>query len=285
VPDVSAPTIGALVDDARRALAAAGIPEPRREALRICADLSDTEVAAVLLGRHVGAAPAFAERFGAAIARRAAGEPLAYVTGRTGFRRLVLACDRRALIPRPETELLVELALERVREGRAVDVGTGTGCIALSIAAEGRFGDVVAIDRSAGALALAGENRRRTGLRVALVRGDLASPLGSASADLVVSNPPYLTEAEWAALDPSVRDWEPRLALPSGADGLAATIALLEDARRVVRPGGWLALEVDSARAAVIARRAAELGWTAVVVHRDLYGRERYVLARRSEEP
>jgi release factor glutamine methyltransferase len=285
VPDVSAPTIAALVDDARRALAAAGIPEPRREALRICADLSGIEVAAVLLGRHAEAAPAFAQRFGAAVARRAAGEPLAYVTGRAGFRRLVLACDRRALIPRPETELLVELALDRVGEGRAVDVGTGTGCIALSLAAEGRFGEVVAIDRSAGALALAAENRRRTGLRISLVRGDLVSALGSASADLVVSNPPYLTEAEWADLDPSVRDWEPRLALPSGADGLAATIALLEDSRRVVRPGGWLALEVDSTRAATVARRASELGWTAVVVYGDLYGRERYVLARRSEEP
>jgi release factor glutamine methyltransferase len=239
----------------------------------------------VLLARDDGAAPAAAERFGAAVARRAAGEPLAFVTGRAGFRRLVLACDRRALIPRPETELLVELALERVQHGRAVDVGTGTGCIALSLAAEGRVGEVVAIDRSADALALAAENRRRSGLRVSLVRGDLASALGPGSADLVVSNPPYLTEAEWAALDPSVRDWEPRLALPSGADGLAATGALLEDARRVVRPGGWLALEVDAARAAEVARRASALGWTAVAVHRDLYGRERYVLARRSEEP
>jgi len=278
-------TAGSALDEARRALAASGNPEARREALRIWADLVDCAIGDVLLAREQPISPALADRFERAVSRRAAGEPLAYVTGRTGFRRLTLASDRRALIPRPETELLVELALERVQRGRAVDIGTGTGCIALSLALEGRFGEVVAVDLSADALALADENRQRSGLPVVLVRGDLTAPIASGAVDLVVSNPPYLTEREWTSLDPAVRDWEPRLALPSGADGLAATAALLEDARRVLRTGGCLALEVDAMRAVEVARRADALGWTAVTVHRDLYGRERYVLARRSGEP
>lgn len=278
-------TPAAALDEARRRFTAAGIPEPRREALRIWADLADCAMGDVLLGREQPIAPELTDRFARAVSRRAAGEPLAYVTGRAGFRRLTLASDHRASIPRPETELLVELALEQVQRGRAVDIGTGTGCIALSLALEGRFSEVLALDLSADALALAEQNRRSSGLPVACVRGDLTAPIASGAVDLVVSNPPYLTEGEWTSLDPAVRDWEPRLALPSGGDGLAATTALLDDGRRVLRSGGWLALEVDAMRAGEVARRAGALGWTAVTVRRDLYGRERYVLARRSGEP
>jgi release factor glutamine methyltransferase len=117
---------------------------------------------------------------------------------------------------------------------------------------------------------------------VDLVQGDLCDPLRSGAFDALVSNPPYLTVAEYGALEGSVRDWEPSLALVSGQDGLDATARLLGEGQGMMRPGGWLALEVDCTRAARSAERAAALGWEDVAIHLDLFGRERYLLARRS---
>ena len=276
-------SVDALVRGATRRLAAAGVPEPGREAWRLWADLRGEAPGASLLARDRAAAADEAARFGEAVARRIAGEPLAYVTGIAGFRRLTLACDRRALIPRPETEGLVDLVLERQGTGIVVDVGTGTGCIALALAGEGHYTTVLAVDRSPAALSLARENRDAAGARVHLVLGDLTGSLAPASVHAVVSNPPYLTEAELAALEPGVRDHEPALALASGPDGLEATRRLVQDAGRVLRPGGWLALEVDMLRAAAVAALASRAGLTDVTVHEDLFGRARYVLARRSE--
>jgi release factor glutamine methyltransferase len=277
-------TRGALIADAAAVLHAAGIASSRREAVRLWADLPGGDAAAAIDPRD----PVSAERaaaYASAVRRRAAGEPLAHVTGWTGFRHLTLRCDRRALIPRPETEGLVELVLARVPGGRVADIGTGSGCIALSLATEGRYDEVVAIELSAEALSLAEENRRATGARVALVRGDLCGPLAPESLDALVSNPPYLTAAEYAALDGSVRDWEPETALASGTEGLDAIAPLLDQGRAVLRPGGWLALEIDCARAALCACRAGASGWTDVAIHADLFGRERYLLARRSDAP
>ena len=115
-----------------------------------------------------------------------------------------------------------------------------------------------------------------------LVLGDLCVPLADGSLDALVSNPPYLTTAEYVVLDPAVRQWEPEVALMSGADGMATTSRLLAEGRRVIKPGGWIALEVDCTRAMMAAARARELGWTDVIVETDLFGRERYLLARRS---
>ena len=125
-------------------------------------------------------------------------------------------------------------------------------------------------------------NRSVTGLPVTLIGGDLCQPLRPGAFDALISNPPYLTEAEYGALDPAVRDWEPAAALVSGADGMTATARLLHEARAVLRPGGWLALEVDCSRATVAAAQASALGWLEVTVHMDLFGRERYLLAQRS---
>jgi release factor glutamine methyltransferase len=269
------------VAEAASALTGAGIPDPRREALRLWAELP---------GRGIGdwVTPDGPVRVGevgsyrAMVRRRAAGEPFAHVTGRIGFRTLVLRSDRRALIPRPETEGLVDLLLARVRTGRVADVGTGSGCLALSLAAEGSFERVIGIDASPEALALAGENRALVAQPVELVRGDLCGPLAGAGLDALVSNPPYLTAAEFEAADPSVRDWEPAAALTSGPDGLAATRRLLDDGRRVLRPGGWIALEVDCTRADRCAALARGMGWDEILVEKDLFGRERYLLARRS---
>lgn len=218
------------------------------------------------------------------VERRTAGEPLAYVTGWTGFRRLTLATDRRALIPRPETEGLVDLVLREGPAGRVADIGTGSGCIALSLADEGRYDVVVGIDRSFPALALARANTVATGLEVRYFQGDLTAPLGDASCEVVVSNPPYLTAEEYATADPSVAAWEPAMALVSGEDGMETIERLLDDGRRVLVPGGLLALEVDSTRAAAVAGRALALGWEAVAVTQDLFGRDRYVSGRRRDD-
>lgn len=276
-----------LVAEAAARLSRAGVGDARREALRIWTGLEGGSAAVLLVQPG---APIAAERITAyltAVDRRAAGEPQAHVTGRAGFRHLVLRSDRRALIPRPETEGLVELVLARVRGGCVADVGTGTGCIALSLASElaseGEQAHVVGIDISSDALALAEENRRATGARVTFVRGDLTHALAPRCLDALVSNPPYLTTGEYAALDPSVRDWEPELALSAGRDGLDAIGRLLDDGLRVLRPGGWLAMEIDVARAARCAGLAGASGYADVAIHTDLFGRERYLLARRSD--
>jgi release factor glutamine methyltransferase len=179
----------------------------------------------------------------------------------------------------------VDLLLQRVRSGLIADVGTGSGCIALSLALEGSFSRIVAIDRSPHALALARLNREGMGAggAVEFVLADLCAPLRPGVFDALISNPPYLTAAEYSSLDGSVRDWEPELALVSGEDGLEATMRLLDHGRSVLRPGGWLALEVDCSRAQVAADRAGGLGWQDVTIHTDLFGRERYLLAQRSE--
>lgn len=273
---------GTLLAEVATILAAGGVAEPRREAFRLWRELAEDDGADLVVRPELPVDERLAGVLLAAAGRRAGGEPLAHVTGRIGFRRLLLRSDRRALIPRPETEGLVELLLARVSTGRVADIGTGSGAVALSLAQEGGFDAVLGVDLSADALALAVENRRVTGLRVELVRGDLCGALAPGAFDALVSNPPYLSAGEYARLDPAVRHWEPAAALVSGDDGLTATARLLDEGGRVLRPGGWIALELDCTRAAACGRRAAELGWDAIAIHADLYGRERYLLARRS---
>lgn len=278
-------SLKSLIGDSIEQLREAGIPDPRRQALRLWSELRGVTQAPVFEVEQHAVPQSEVAAFRDAIARRTAGEPLAYVAGWTGFRHLVLRSDRRALIPRPETEGLVDLLLQRVRIGTVADVGTGGGCLALSLAQEGGFTQVIGLDCSSEALELAQLNRGLLGAeeRVSLVRADLCAPLQPGSCDALVSNPPYLTVTEYAALDSSVRDWEPALALKSGVDGLEATARLLADGQAVLRPGGWLALEVDCTRADAVARLAVERRWDSVSIHMDLFGRERYLLAQRSE--
>ena len=281
MPEVAV-LLSRLLEAGTERFRAAGRPDPRRQALRLWTDLGGSGPA---VQQESPVDPEAAACFERAVTRRLEGEPLAHVTGWAGFRHLSLRSDRRALIPRPETEGLVELLLQRTRSGLVADIGTGTGCIALSLATEGGFRRIVAIDRSADALALARLNREaiNPGAAVDFVLGNLCAPLGQGMFDALISNPPYLTAAEYASLDGSVRDWEPALALLSGEDGLQDTTRLLDQSRSVLRPGGWLALEVDCSRARIAAHRASGLGWEDVTIHVDLFGRERYLLARRSE--
>lgn len=273
-------TRGELISGGARLLAAALGEDSRREALAIWAAMEGIPVGRLQLAEDAEVDAAVAARWHDRIARRAAGEPFQYVAESAGFRNLVVRSDRRALIPRPETELLVDLALARVSTGTAVDVGTGTGVLALALRQEGRFDRVIGIDLSPEALSLARENGVALGLEVDWRQGDLLAPLGGMTVDLIVSNPPYLTEAELYQADPSVRDWEPAMALASGPDGMSAIARLLEQGRRHLEPGGWLAMEVDSRRAGRTAELAELHGWHDVSVVRDLFDRDRFVLAR-----
>jgi release factor glutamine methyltransferase len=275
--------LGALLDEGIHRLRLSGVEEPRRQVLRIWADLTESSPADAFLRRDRPVDTQVAIRFQRAVERRSAGEPLAHVTGWVGFRRMVLRSDSRALIPRPETEGLIDLLLQRVSTGRVADIGTGSGCISLSLALEGGFTEVIGVDRSSEAIALARLNRELTGVRVTLIQADLCAPFRHGVLDALVANPPYLSAGEYDLLEPSVRVWEPVDALVSGEEGMDATLRLLDEGRAALRPGGWLALEVDSSRAAVAAARACALGWDDVTVHMDLFGRERYLLARRSD--
>ncbi len=273
-------TASRLLAQAAGQLRAAGVEAPRLTARRLWSELQRDATLLELLADDVEVAPDLVTRFSGWVGRLAAGEPLAYVTGWTGFRHLRLRCDSRALIPRPETEGLVEFALERARSGTAADIGTGSGAIALSLREEGAFDLVIGVDCSADALALARENGEALGLAVDWRLGDLLGPVAE-RLDLLVANPPYLTLDEYALLDPSVRDYEPRVALPSGVDGLEATRRLLDEGRPVMREGGWIVLELDCRRAVATAALAEGLGWQEVMVQDDLFGRARYLLARR----
>jgi len=225
------------------------------------------------------------DRYRELVRRRAAREPVAYILGRREFWSLDFEIDRRVLVPRPDTELLVELAVAalQTRAGAATlhvaDVGTGSGAVAVAIAKEVPNARVVATDKSQAALEVAPRNAVRHGVadRIEFVSGDLCAPLrGREPFDLIVSNPPYVKADEVAALDPEIRDWEPRLALVSGADGMDATRALVESALQVLAPGGSLWVEVGS-QAGAVRECFVSNGYADVRVHRDLAGSERVV--------
>ena len=210
------------------------------------------------------------------VVRRERREPLAYVLGEWGFRRLTLKVDWRVLVPRSETEIVVERCLSLVAglgEPHVLDIGTGGGAIALAIADEHPGAHVTAIDASEDALAVARENAERTGLPVELVHRDLFDGLPEGPWDLVVSNPPYVRPDEIESLEPEVRDWEPRTALV----GEGATAVVARSAREVLRPGGALVLEVADGAAAEVAALLRKLGYRDVAVTPDLAARDRVV--------
>jgi release factor glutamine methyltransferase len=275
-------TLGDALARATARLAEAGIESARLEAelllAKACADCPRALLYAEL-DRELTSEQE--QAFEAGVARRVQREPLAYVLGEWGFRRLTLKTDRRALIPRPETEIVVERALEHVRgldEPDVLDVGTGTGAIALAIADELPTARVTAMDVSVDALSLARENRELTGAngRVRLVEHDLTSGLGDGEFDLVVSNPPYVEPDELPTLQPEVRDWEPHIALVAPG----ATEALAEAARDALRPGGWLVLETAAGAGERVERLLSKLGFEDVAITPDLAGRDRVAEGR-----
>ena len=283
-------SVGEAITLAAGLLEDAGVAEARREAEELYAALVRRSTSAAWLDRENRIPDALRAALEEAARRRAAGWPQAYAAGAANFRGHWLAVDRRVLIPRPETEALVDLVLEWARAARgrgplvAADLCTGSGAVAVALALEAAPGlRVIATDCSADALAVARLNVEALGVgdRVELRCGDLLEPLAGERVDVVVSNPPYVAAGEWDGLDASVREFEPREALVSGPDGLAAIRSLVGAARAAIRPGGLLALEVDARRAGEAAGLAASAGFASCTVLQDLSGRPRYLRARR----
>ena len=223
-------------------------------------------------------------RFADLLARRRAGEPVAYLTGRRGFWRFDLQVGPATLIPRPETELLVELALARLpadQPQQVADLGTGSGAIALALAHERPRADVLATDASADALGVAAANARALALaNVRFLRGDWFAPLASETFDLIASNPPYIADGD-AHLGEGDLRYEPRGALASGIDGLNAIRRIVADAPRHLVPGGWLLLEHGRDQGDAVRGLLAAAGLVEVETVRDLEQRDRISLGRR----
>jgi release factor glutamine methyltransferase len=261
------------------ALRAVGVEDPRLDAEVLLAEASGLERAALIAGAEVE--PAAARRFGEMVRRRLRREPVAYIVGRKGFRGIELTVDSQVLIPRPETELLVELALER-QPATVLDVGTGSGAIALAVATELPGCEVTATDTSPSALGVARANAERLALggRVRFLAGSLPA---EEDFDLILANLPYVAEAEWASLQLEVTRWEPRQALLAGPDGLDAVRELIEECgrHRSRYAGGTttaLALEIGAGQAEAVAALMEGAGFVAIERRRDLAGVERVVV-------
>jgi release factor glutamine methyltransferase len=218
--------------------------------------------------------PQAAREFAAMVRRRVRREPVAYILGRASFRQLELAVDSSVLIPRPETELLVELAQDRQR---VLDVGTGCGAIALAIANEREGARVTGIDNSPEAIEVARSNAGRTGLEVEFLIADL---IVGGPYELIVSNPPYVREGEWESLQPEITLYEPREALVAGPDGLDVVRDLVPAAAEVLVRGGRLAIEVGQGQARTVESLFERSGFTQVEAIRDLAGIPRVVTGR-----
>ena len=284
--------VDALVSELLAMLAKAGIGEPRREASDIVAAILDQPRLWPAVHGETRVNGPDAGRRRAAARRRATGAPFAYAVSRAAFRHLLLAVDERVLIPRAETEELVSAVLEACAGrsgGTAVDLGTGSGAIALALAQEGHFDRVIGTDLSSGAVTVARENAARcaAALRapVEFRVGSWLAPLEGVRASVVVSNPPYIAHDEAVELPRSVRDWEPALALFSADSGMRDIACIIHGAPAVLEAGGLLAMEVDSRRASLAAELALADGrYRDVTVRLDLAGRERILMARRGEE-
>jgi release factor glutamine methyltransferase len=273
--DSIADALGAATD----ALRAAGIDSPRLDAELLLSEASGIAREKLIADPDSPLDPGAGRRFGEMVRRRLRREPIAYILGRRWFRHIELAVDRRVLIPRPETELLVELGLETAPR-RALDVGTGSGAVALALAAELSEVEVVATDASAAALEVAGANAARLGLesRVAFELGTLPDGGGF---DLLLANMPYVAEPDWAGLEPEVREWEPAEALLAGADGLDSIRKLLAALAERPHLTETVALEVGICQAEAVTALLAEAGYPRTDTRPDLAGIERVVVGRR----
>jgi release factor glutamine methyltransferase len=277
-----------LVEAAAGRLAGAGVESGRLDAQILLAEATGLTRADVIAGSRMPTAGQLA-RFEATIERRMRREPIAYILGHKEFFSLDFEVNRSVLIPRPETEMLVAAALDtiaEVREARVLDIGTGSGAIAISIAANASRAEIVATDISADALETAARNalRHRVSDRVRLRRADCFAVLDGGLAlgrfDLIVSNPPYVAAAEVAQLEPEVRSFEPNIALSAGRDGLDFYRRIAADAREHLFEDGQLIVEVGAGQASAVAKILEDRAFQVVAVLDDLGGHHRVVHAR-----
>jgi release factor glutamine methyltransferase len=282
-------SIGDALAQAAIRLRNEGVDSPRLDAELLLAHVLDSNRASVLTWPERRLTPKQLTRYRDLVARRAAREPLAYILGHREFFGLDFVLDPRVLIPRPETELLIEHALSIVQELRAAtpqpeiaDVGAGSGAIAVTLAVRLPQATLIALDDSEGALAVTAENARRHGVsdRVHCLPGDLLAPL-SGPVDMIVANLPYVTTDEWQCLPPEIRDHEPRGALDGGPDGLTFIRQLLALAAPYLRPGGSILLEIGAGqRTAVTALARQGFPRAEVQIHQDYAGLDRLVVVR-----
>jgi release factor glutamine methyltransferase len=256
------------------AFGAAGVDSPDLDARLLLAAATGADSAQLIASPEAEVDAAAGREFGAMVRRRIRREPVAYILGTRAFRHIELNVDRRVLIPRPETELLVELALE-VGPATVLDAGTGSGAIALAVAHELPGAQVTATDTSLDALAVAKANRDRLGLtdRVRLVHGTLEpGPF-----DLLLANLPYVSEAEWEGLEPELREFEPREALIAGPSGLEAFDAVLGQLGLQAEPPMAIGLEVGIGQAQTVAELVRRAGYERIEIRPDLAGIDRMV--------
>jgi release factor glutamine methyltransferase len=280
-------SLGHAVTAAAEEFASVGIATPEVDALLLAAHvlgISRGELAARMVSGYNFSRDQ-REQFGNLVRRRSAREPLQHITGEAGFRQLVLAVGPGAFVPRPETELLVEIVVDAVMASgqpspRVIDLGTGTGAIALAVATEAPHARVWAVEKSAEALVWARRNNETHGNPVTLLQGDLADAVSlvgecAGTFDVVVSNPPYIP-AEAVPRDAEVRLYDPALALYSGPDGLDAVRVLATVAGGLLTPGGLLAIEHGELQGSAVRQILTDAGWRPVSTHPDLTTRDRY---------
>ncbi len=277
-------TVGEALGACAELLEEAGCDAPRLDAELLLGEVLEMSRSDLYLHSGERLSGDRERAFDALVDRRAAREPLAYILGRWGFRHLELSVDRRVLVPRPETEQLVEVAIGMVAgiaRPRILDVGTGSGAIALALASELAGAVVTGVDVSEVALDLAQTNGQRLGVEVEWLESDVLSVVQGRTFDLIVSNPPYVPIAELEGLEPEVRSWEPWLATTPGPDGLALLRVVAAQAFAALAPGGSLAVECGHDQAAEVAADLAARGYRDVQTHLDLEGVERFVSGRR----
>jgi release factor glutamine methyltransferase len=276
-------------------LAVAGNGNPKRSVEELAAHVLGCKPLEIYFKEVFAAQEAELEKL---IARAEQGEPIQYIIGHVDFRGLEIACDRRALIPRPETELLVDIVLDKVDEAsslveqrqdaaatlKIVDVCTGTGCIGLALADALPKANVVGIDISPEALTLAKENAARLGLsgRFQCLENNLLEGVEENSFDIVVSNPPYILSKAWKKLDGTVKEFEPQLALDGGDDGLDLIRPLVEQAAKVLKPGGGLFLEIGYDQGDAVFQCLENSGFQNVEIIQDYAGHDRIVAGFKS---
>ncbi len=286
-------TVGAFVVWARQSLVQAGVSNGAQEAVWLLEHALALRSHQLVSQMDRLVSPDVRARIEALVARRVAREPLQYLLGTQEFCGLEFSVSPAVLIPRPETELLIQYIVGHVHalsEATIVDVGTGSGCVAITLAARLKGRRILAIDRSPEALGVAQRNAVRHAVRdrIEWLEGDLLAPLRERQVadtiDVIVSNPPYISESDWAGLEPEVRVFEPRMALIGGMRGTEFHERLLRESREFLAPGGLLIMEIGIGQAATVRQFAEQIGgYTALRIIKDAAGIERVVMAQRAE--